>query len=55
MPLIRVSAENGTNRFSGVVSQALSPYFSLASETIDRPSGVSSASEAISAAAASSA
>src|SRR5260370_76962 len=47
MPLIRVCAENGTKRaLSGAISRPRSPYFSLARTTIERPSGVSSESEA---------
>ena len=55
MPLIRVCAENGTNlALSGAISRPRSPYFSLARTTIERPSGVSSESEASCAASASS-
>ena len=55
MPLIRVCAENGTNlALSGAISRARKPYFSLARTTIERPSGVSSESEASCAASASS-
>ena len=56
IPLIRVCAENGTKlALSGAISRARSAYFSLARTTIERPSGVSSDSEAIWAASASSA
>ncbi len=56
MPLIRVCAENGTKRASsGAISRPRSPYFSLARTTIERPSGVSSDSEANCAASANSA
>ena len=56
MPLIRVCAENGTKlALSGAISRARKPYFSLAKTTIERPSGVSSESEASCAASASSA
>ena len=42
-PLIRVWAVNGTKRACmGAISRARSPYFSLTSTTIERPSGVSS-------------
>ena len=55
MPLIRVCAENGTKlALSGAISRARRPYFSLARITIERPSGVSSESEASCAASASS-
>ena len=54
-PLMRVWAENGMNRaLSSPMSRPRMPYFSLASTTIERPSGVSSASEASCAASASS-
>ena len=47
MPLIRVCAENGTKlALSGAISRARSAYLSLARTTIERPSGVSSESEA---------
>ena len=46
-PLIRVCAENGMNwASSGAISRPRMPYFSFASTTIERPSGVSSDSEA---------
>ena len=46
MPLIRVCAENGMNlALSGAISRPRMPYFSFASTTIERPSGVSSESE----------
>ncbi len=55
MPLMRVCAENGTKRaLSGAISRPRMPYFSLASTTIERPSGVSSLSEESCAASASS-
>ena len=55
MPLMRVWAENGMNlACSGAISRPRMPYFSLASTTIERPSGVSSDSEASWAASASS-
>ena len=42
-PLIRVCAVNGTKRACiGAISRARSPYLSLTSTTIERPSGVSS-------------
>ena len=45
-PLMRVVAENGTNVASvPASSRSRSPYLSLASTTIERPSGVSSASD----------
>src|ERR1017187_7545183 len=45
-PDIRVRAVNGTNfALSSRSSRALRPYFSFASTTTERPSGVSSASE----------
>ena len=54
-PLIRVWAVKGTKRApSAVMSRSRRPCFSLASTTIERPSGVSSASEASWAASASS-
>ena len=54
-PLMRVWAENGTNlALSSLMSRPRMPYFSLASTTMERPSGVSSASEASCAASASS-
>ena len=54
-PLMRVCAENGMKRaFSSAMSRPRMPYFSLASTTMERPSGVSSASEASCAASASS-
>ena len=46
-PDMRDCAVNGTKvAFSPAMSRARMPYFSLASTTMDRPSGVSSASEA---------
>ena len=55
MPLMRVCAENGMNlALSGAISRPRMPYFSFASTTIERPSGVSSVSEASCAASASS-
>ena len=55
MPLMRVCAVNGTKvAASSFMSRPRMPYFSLASTTIERPSGVSSASEASCAASASS-
>ena len=52
---MRVWAENGMNlACSGAISRPRMPYFSLASTTIERPSGVSSDSEASWAASASS-
>ena len=54
-PLMRVWAVKGTNwALSCAMSRPRMPYFSLASTTIERPSGVSSASEASCAASASS-
>ena len=54
-PLIRLCAVNGTKlALSSASSRPRMPYFSLASTTIERPSGVSSASEASCAASASS-
>ena len=53
-PDIRVCAVNGTNvACCGDSSRPRSPYFSFASTTIDRPSGVSSGSDASCAASAS--
>ena len=47
MPLMRVCAVNGTKVAPRLaMSRSRRPYFSLASTTIERPSGVSSASEA---------
>ena len=55
MPLIRVWAEKGMNdALSGAMSRPRMAYFSLASTTMERPSGVSSESEASWAASASS-
>ncbi len=55
MPLIRVCAVNGTKVApSGAMSRPRMPYFSLASTTMERPSGVSSDSEESCAASASS-
>ncbi len=55
-PDMRVVAENGINVAAAAPSsRARNPYFSLASTTMDRPSGVSSASDANCAASASSA
>ena len=55
MPDIRVCAVNGTNTASlSASSRPRMPYFSFASTTIDRPSGVSSASDDSCAASASS-
>ena len=46
-PLMRVWAENGMNlALSSLMSRPRMAYFSLASTTMERPSGVSSASEA---------
>jgi hypothetical protein len=46
IPLIRVCAVNGTNvACSSCISRARKPNFSFARTTIERPSGVSSASE----------
>jgi hypothetical protein len=54
-PLMRVCAEKGMNlALSSPMSRLRMPYFSLASTTIERPSGVSSAREASWAASASS-
>ncbi len=54
-PDIRVCAVNGTNVLSAVArSRPRIPYFSFASTTIERPSGVSSASDASCAASATS-
>ena len=54
-PLMRVCAVKGTKVACSVaMSRARMPYFSFASTTIERPSGVSSASEASCAASASS-
>ena len=54
-PLMRVCAENGMNlALSSPMSRPRMPYFSLARTTMERPSGVSSASEASWAASASS-
>ena len=54
-PLIRVCALKGTKcALSSFMSRPRMPYFSLASTTIERPSGVSSASEESCAASASS-
>ena len=54
-PLIRLCAVNGMNLApSSWMSRPRMPYFSLASTTMERPSGVSSASEASCAASASS-
>ncbi len=54
-PLMRVWAENGMKlALSSLMSRPRMPYFSLASTTMERPSGVSSASEASWAASASS-
>ncbi len=55
MPLIRVCAVNGMKLApSGAMSRPRMPYFSLASTTIERPSGVSSDREESCAASASS-
>jgi hypothetical protein len=55
-PLMRVCAENGMNfALIGAISRPRMPYFSFASTTMERPSGVSSDSEASCAASASSA
>src|SRR6266446_2091757 len=55
MPLIRVCAEKAMKcALSGAMSRPRMAYFSLASTTIDRPSGVSSLSEESCAASASS-
>src|SRR4051794_27562592 len=55
MPLIRVCAVNGMKcALSCAMSRPRIPYLSLASTTIERPSGVSSAREASCAASASS-